>query len=375
MLLGKLLSFIGESVVSSVLQPWQLLIAVICGWVNRHQQYIIDLQNDQIQTLLKALGKKPIPLTDDDRRRLAVKAKRVGRKALFELTTIVTPDTILRWHRQLVAQKWNYSTRRKKPVGRPPITNEVKCLVVRMATENPNWGYDRISGEMANLGHTLCDQSVGNILKEHGIEPAPARRRTTSWKEFIHAHWDVLAAVDFTTIEVRTYRGLVTYYLLFVMDLSSRRVEFAGMTPNPTEAWMDQIARNLTDCEDGFLKRHRYLLMDRDTKFCQSFRDMLESAGVKPKRLPARSPNLNAHIERFMRSLKDECLNRLIFFGERSVRNAVDEFLKHYHHERNHQGLDNGIIDPGDEVGQVAGNITCRQRLGGLLKYYHRKAA
>ena len=131
----------------------------------------------------------------------------------------------------------------------------------------------------------------------------------------------------------------------------------------------------MTDCEDGFLKRHRYLLMDRDTKFCQSFRDMLESAGVKPKRLPARSPNLNAHIERFMRSLKDECLNRLIFFGERSVRNAVDEFLKHYHHERNHQGLDNGIIDPGDEVGQVAGNITCRQRLGGLLKYYHRKAA
>ena len=359
----------------SVLQPWQLLMAAICGCVNQRQQWIIELQNDQIQTLLKAQGKKRIPLTDNDRRRLAVKAKRIGRKALLELTTIVTPDTILRWHRQLVAQKWNYSKRRKKPVGRPPITNEVSRLVLRMAREKPEWGYDRISGEIGNLGHAVCDQSVGNILKEHGIEPAPARKRTTSWNEFINAHWDVLAAVDFTTIEVWTCRGLVTYYLLFVMDLSSRRVEFAGMTPNPTEAWMNQMARNLTDCENGFLIENRYLLMDRDTKFSQSFRDVLENTGVKSIRLPARSPNLNAFIERFMRSLKDECLNRMIFFGEGAVRNAVNEFLKHYHHERNHQGLGNTIIEPGEEVGRIDGKIECRQRLGGLLKYYHRKAA
>lgn len=367
--------FFGGFVVSSVLHPWQLLIAVICGWVNRHQQDVIDLQNDQIRTLLKAQGKKRIPLTDDDRRRLAVKAKRVGRKALLELTTIVTPDTILRWHRQLVAQKWNYTKRRRKVVGRPAITNKVKRLVVRMAKENPRWGYDRISGEMSNLGHVVCDQSVGNILKEHGIEPAPARKQSTSWKEFIHAHWDVLAAVDFTTIEVWTCRGLVTYYLLFFMDLSSRRIQFAGMTPNPSESWMNQIARNVTDCEDGFLLDSQYLLMDRDTKFCHSFRELLKGAGIEPKRLPARSPNLNAHMERFMRSLKDECLNRMIFFGERSVRRAVCEYLMHYHHERNHQGIGNVIIDPGAEVGRVAGKIECRQRLGGLLNYYHRKAA
>ena len=167
---------------------------------------------------------------------------------MLELTTIVSPDTLLRWHRRLVAQKWNYSKRRRRPVGRPPIKKDVLRLVVRMAQENPGWGYDRIVGEMANLGHELCDQSVGNILKAHRIEPAPARKARTTWQQFIRSHWEVLSAVDFTTIEVWTCRGLVTYYLLFIMDLSTRRVEFAGSTLNPSEPWMNQIARNATDC-------------------------------------------------------------------------------------------------------------------------------
>jgi transposase InsO family protein len=138
---------------------------------------------------------------------------------------------------------------------------------------------------------------------------------------------------------------------------------------------MKQIARNLTDCEDGFLGGKRYLIMDRDTKFTDAFRKILEDEGVESVRLPARSPNLNPHLERFMRSVKEEALERMIFFGEKMLRTAVGQFLKHYHGERNHQGLDNKIIEPDDEVGRENGEIKCRERLGGLLRYYHRDAA
>lgn len=242
--------------------------------------------------------------------------------------------------------------------------------------ENPTWGYDRIPGALSNLGHEISNQTVGNILKEHGFEPASDRKRQTTWATFIRAHWDVLASIDFTTIEVWTTGGLVTFYLLFVMEIKSRRVHFAGCTPTPDTAWMKQIARNLTDCKDGFLKGKRYTLMDRDAKFCEAFRALLDDAGVEPVILPPRSPNLNAHLERFMRSLREECLDRMIFFGERSLRNAVHEYVENYYaHERSLQGLANTIIDPDEEVGGSTGEVQCRERLGGMLRYYHRKAA
>ena len=159
------------------------------------------------------------------------------------------------------------------------------------------------------------------------------------------------------------------------MEVATRRVHFAGCTPNPNERWMKQIARNLTDPFDGFLLGKQYLIMDRDTKFTDAFRKILEDEGVESVRLPARSPNLNPHLERFMRSVKEEALERMIFFGEKMLRTAVGQFLEHYHGERNHQGLDNKIIEPDDEVGRENGEIKCRERLGGLLRYYHRDAA
>jgi len=149
----------------------------------------------------------------------------------------------------------------------------------------------------------------------------------------------------------------------------------SGITANPDELWMVQMARNLTDAEDKFLRRKRFLMMDRDAKFSEEFRATLEQAGIEAVRLPPRSPNLNPHIERFMRSLKDECLHRLIFFGERPLRAALVAFLAHYHVERNHQALDNRLIDQGEEVGRTVGEVACRERLGGILRYYHRKAA
>jgi putative transposase len=244
-----------------------------------------------------------------------------------------------------------------------------------MAKENPAWGYDRIQGALANLGHEVSDTTVGNLLKANGIEPAPDRQRKSSWKTFLKAHWEVLAAVDFTTVEVWTKGGLATYYLLFAMRLATRRVCFAGLTLSPHSAWMQQVARNLTDSIDGFLLGTSYLLLDRDTKFCEAFCQILQQEGIKIVRLPPLSPNLNAYLERFMRSIKSEALERMIFFGEQSLHSAVKSYLDHYHQERNHQGLKNNLIDPAEAVGENEGKIVCHQRLGGILRDYHRQAA
>ena len=357
-----------------VLQPWHLLLTILAGLIHREQQEIIEYLRAENQVLKEAHGKRRIRLKDDQRRRLAVKGKVLGRKILGEIGASFTPDTILRWHRQLVAEKWDYSDRRPL-VGRPRVRPEIVDLVLRMARENPSWGNVRLQGASANLGHKISDTTVGNILREHGIEPVPERKRQSTWKEFLEAHWDVLGAIDFTTIEVWTKSGLVTFYLLFVMEVASRRVHFSGCTTSPDEKWMKQVARHLTDSVDGSLLGTRYLLMDRDAKFSAAFRSLLEGAGVKAVRLPARSPNLNPHLERFMRSLKGECLERMIFFGESSLRKATSAFLVHYHRERNHQGLDNRLIEGGEEVGRNAGPVQCRKRLGGMLRYYYRHAA
>jgi putative transposase len=167
----------------------------------------------------------------------------------------------------------------------------------------------------------------------------------------------------------------VTFYLLLVLKLSTRRVHFAGCTPNPHDTWMKQVAKNLTDSIDGFLNDSRYLLMDRDTKYGEGFCRILKQENIQCVRLPPKSPNLNAHLERFMRSIKSEALDRMIFFGEDSLRRTTHSFLEHYHRERNHQGLGNKLIDPGEGVGQAHGEILCDERLGGILRYYHRQAA
>lgn len=354
---------------------WQLAFAILAGWFNRQQQEVIEYLRTESQVLKEQLGKRRILLNDDQRRSLAVKGKILGRKRLEEVGTLFTPDTILRRHRKLVAGKWDYSDRRGSTVGRPRVRQVIVDLVVKFAKENPTWGYDRIQGALGNVGYCICDTTVGHILKQHGIEPAPDRKRQTTWATFLKAHWNVLAAIDFTTVEVWTKGGLVTFYLLFAMELKTRRVQFVGCTVSLHEQWMKQAARELTACDDGFPDGKKYVIMDRDATFCESFRTMLSLEGVEPIRLPPRSPNLNAYIERFFRSLKSECLGRMIFFGEGSLRNAVRDYLAHYHGERNHQGLENEIIGPGNEVGRVAGKIECRERLGGMLRFYYRDAA
>ena len=203
------------------------------------------------------------------------------------------------------------------------------------------------------------------------------RKQAISWKDFIRSHMEVLVGTDFFTVEVLTLKGLVTYYVLFFIHLESRRVSLAGMTPYPGHEWMEQQARNATMEEWGFLRGCRYLFHDRDRKFCASFRELIESGSVKTIRLPARSPNLNSFAERWVRSVKEECLSRLILFGERSLRRALHQYVVHYHGERNHQGKENLILFPLKREGarDRKAAVRCRERLGGLLKYYEREAA
>ena len=259
--------------------------------------------------------------------------------------------------------------------GRPPVSEEVTELIVRMALENPTWGYDRVQGALANLGHTLSSSTVANIVKRHGIEPAPERGKRTSWRTFLKAHWDVMAATDFFTIELWTPSGLVTYYVLFVIHLATRKISIVGVTPNPNGAFMMQIARNLTDELDGFLRNHRYLIMDRDTKFTEAFTDALEREGVEPVRCPPRAPTCNAYAERFVCSIKEECLERMVLLGERSLRRALCEYSTHYPQERNHQGVGNQLLEPTNVVAFPKEPVQRRERLGGMLNYYHREAA
>jgi transposase InsO family protein len=244
-----------------------------------------------------------------------------------------------------------------------------------MAVENRDWGYTRIVGPLSNLGYNLARGTVANILKRNGIEPAPKRSRKTSWKEFLAQHLDMIVAADFFTIEVWTAKGLQPFMVLFFIELSSRRVEIGGISAAANGLWMSQVARNLTDSVDGLLMGKRYLIHDRDPLFTDDFLRTLRDAGVESVRLPARSPNLNAHAERFVRSIKESCLERLILFGESSLRAAVQNFVAHYHSERNHQGLSNRLILPEPAHLGSAGGIQCRQRLGGTLNYYYRAAA
>jgi putative transposase len=270
---------------SNVIQPFHLLVIALAGWLNRHQQEIIDYLIEENRVLKEQLEGQRLRVTDEQRIRLAVKAKVLGRRLLDELETLVTPDTLLTWHRKLIAQKWTYA--RTGP-GRPRVAQEITDLVLRMARENTSWGYDRIQGALTNIGYVVAPNTVKNILKRHGIEPAPERKKRTSWKTFLKAHWDVMAATDFFTVEVWTARGLVTYYVLFIMHLSTRSVHIAGVTRAPNGAYMKQVARNLTDVCDGFLLNSRYLIMDRDTKYTEDFRDYLDREGVKPVRCPVR---------------------------------------------------------------------------------------
>jgi transposase InsO family protein len=345
----------------------QLLLMGLTGWLERREREAIAYLIEENRLLRRQLGRGRLRLTDDDRRRLAARAHRVGRAALREIATIATPDTLLRWQRQLIARKWTYAS---KP-GRRGVWLEIRRLVVRMAEENPTWGYTRIQGALKNLGHRVGRSTIARILKAAGLPPVP--QRPTSWQTFLKAHWSVIAGADFFTTEVWTWQGLATYYTVFVLDLASRRVEILGSTQLPDALFMQQIIRTLTMAETGVMRTTHVLICDRDRKWSHDVRRRLRDADIRVVLIPERAPNANAYAERFVRSIKEECLDRIVPIGERHFRRAVGEFVEHYHRERNHQGLANELI-AGTAVIDTGDRVRRRPRLGGLLNFYERAA-
>ena len=353
---------------------WKQLLGYITGSVNEDLLLRNEFLAEENRILRSKLGAR-VCLSEQERIRLATIGKKLGLKALEGLSAIVKPATILAWHRKLVAEKFDGSE--KRGPGRPRVDPEVEEQVLRVARENRSWGYDRIVGSLANVGMKLSRRTVANILKRHDLKPAPERKDGTTWAEFIRSHMDVLVGTDFFTTEVWTAKGLVTYYVLFFLHLGSRKVHVAGMTPNPDESWMVQIARNLTMTGWGFLHGMRYAIMDRDSKFTAAFRRVLKEAGVNAVVLPPHCPLMNAFAERWVRTVKEECLSKLILFGEGSLRRAVSSFEGHYHVERHQQGRENRILFPAaaDRIGAADGEIRRRERLGGMLNFYYRTAA
>jgi putative transposase len=350
---------------------FQFLVCMLAGWLNRQQQAVIDYQREEISVLLEQNGGKPGAFTDSQRRRLAEKASALGRQELDELAQLARPETLRKWLRTLVREKWTFQSETRK--GRPPLEAETEELIIKLLKENPSWGSDRVVGALKNLGIKVSDTTIDNVRKRHGIPPAPEREKKVNWSKFLSAHWDGLLAADFFTTEVLCRSGLVTYYTLFVIELKTRLVHICGSTPNPDGDWMLQIARNLTDFEAGFAVGKSHLIIDRDTKYTKKFKKLLDDSGIEIVLCPPRAPRCNAFAERFVKSIKFECLNELILLGRRHLEVSIEKYTSFYNQFRNHQGVDNELLTPREFVKD--GPIECQSELGGMLNFYYRKAA
>ena len=280
----------------------------------RLENEYLRAENQVMKSQLKKSGKR-FRFTDEQRRELAIKAKALG-KRMFEIVTIVRPETVMSWYRKLVAMKFDSSQVPRKP-GRPRIEVDIEKLILKIAKDNSCWGYLRIVGALANLGHKISKSSVRNILKRNGFNPSGDRKHGgMTWSEFIASHKEVLWATDFFTAEAWTKHGLITHYILLFIHIGTRELILAGITPHPDGQWMAQIARNLTGF-DGDLEHVRYLIHDRDTKYTAQFDEIMKSVGIKPIRLPPISPNLNSFCERVILSAKSECTEKILFLWEK----------------------------------------------------------
>jgi transposase InsO family protein len=347
-------------------QLWLTIITWLTYCIDQELYRAIDYLKEQVRVLIEQQEKqnRRILLTDRQRMRVAAKAKRLSRDMLHKTTVLFTPETVLGWYRKLIARKYDGSSNRGK-VGRPLITEEIIALVIRLKQENPRWGYKKITDQIVYLGYCISQSTVKNILIENGFDPEPDLTVRSTWHEFIQSHLNVLAACDFFTVELLVGKRLVRCTVFFVIELASRKVFFAPLKPQPDGCYMKHIARALTDCEGGFLRDKKYLIHDRDPLYnTNGFSDILKNAGVEPIKLPAQSPDLNAYAERFVKSVKTECLDHLILSSVDQLEYVLEQYSQYYHHERIHQGLGR-IIEPKHEIDDHA-EIRCIERLGGL---------
>jgi len=343
--------------------PWRKILACVSGQLDAALQRKLEFVLEE-NRVYRALLERHSPhwrLRDSERVALVQKGKPLG-KLLSEVITQVQPETLLKWHRRLVAKKWDYSWRQTK-LGRPLLSTEIEQLIVQFARENPSWGYDRLAGALANLGHTVSDQTVGHVLQRHNLGPSRERRRHLTWAEFIRRHKEVLWATDFFTTEVWTRAGLTTFFVLFFIQLHTRKIVLGGVTRAPTEAWMKQVARNVTGEAGAIaLVKKGYLLRDRDAKYSAAFDAIFQASGLEPLKLPPQSPNLNAFAQRWVRSVKDQCLDQMILLGQRALEHLLQQYVAHHHTERNHRGLDHLIPFPENRAGPGTGTIVKSER-------------
>ncbi len=330
----------------------------------------LAIDNDYLRAENKVcrelLGNKR-PLLNNGQRHLLVRHGLPVKDRLGELCSLVKPETILKWHRNMKRAKWDHSHKRRK-VGRPRLPKDTEALILRLATENA-WGYDRIVGELKKLGHAACDTTVGNVLRRNGLPFSPDRKGL-SWKQFIRSHMATLWATDMFTEEIWTLGGLITFYCLFFIHIGTRRVCIAGCTPHPNAAWISQQARNfsmnLADGQGGCT----HLIHDRDCSFLPLDK-VLKAEGIAIVKTPRQAPNANAYAERFVREARER-LDNLVLFGEGSFRRTLRAIEKYHNQRRPHQGLDNLIPDGYDypEEPCLPENVESRPLLGGLLNHY-----
>jgi transposase len=280
---------------------------------------------------------------------------------------LVTPQTVLGWHRSLVRRRWTFPHRRP---GRPALPKETMELVCRLARENPRWGYLRIVGELKKLGVTVSNTSVPTVLRRHGLPPAP-RRAGPTWSEFLSAQAKGIVATDFFHVDTVLLRR---YYVLFVIELERRVAHVLGATTNPNGPWVTQVARNFAADLDDTGQRFRFLIRDRDTKFTVSFDAVFASIGVETLRIPVRSPRANAVAERWVRTVREECLDHLLVVSRRHLQSVLDEYLRHYNQARPHRGLQLAQPIPHPVSAPDGGAITRRDVLGGIVHEYDRVA-
>jgi transposase InsO family protein len=316
----------------------------------------------QLAVLRRQTGRPQ--LTTNDRVFLAA-ASRLLPRSRWRLF-LVTPTTLLRWHRRLVARRWTHASRS----GRPPIGGEIRELVLRFARENPRWGYQRIVGELNGIGVALSATTVKKILREAGLGPGGSRSGL-SWRAFLRAQAQSMLAVDFFIVETISLQRL---YVLFFIELGSRRVHLAGSTANPTGAWVSQQARQFTWTLQEQPGRFRFLIRDRDSKFTRDFDAVFASEGIRIIKTPVRAPKANAIAERFVRTARAECLDWLLIMNRRHLERVLRAFAQHYNSHRPHRSLDLKPPDPLARQMHVVHSPTSRverrDRLGGLIHEY-----
>jgi len=316
--------------------------------------------------ILRRQARRP-RLTARDRLVLAALSRVLPRRSWQAFP--VTPETLLRWHRRIIARHWTYPHRRP---GRPPLGTEVRELILRLARENSQWGYVLIVGELRKLGITVSATLVRNVLAHSRVPPAP-RRDQLSWRTFLRQHAETVLACDFFTVETVWLRRL---YVLFFVSIARRRVEYFAYTSNPNATWMAQQARNLLMDIDERGQRPRFLIHDRDTKFTRAFDGIFQSEDIAVIRTPIRAPNANAYAERWVGSVRRECLDRLLIVGRRQLEHVLRIYVRHFNQQRPHRGLELrppggcGGIDPPPAARARTPQVRRRDLLGGLLHEY-----